>query len=129
MQKRFQKLTTFIAQEFTEEFSGFEVINPDAKTFYITMGINRYVLEQHIKGKSDLGLIVVKCFAPFDPRLKAFFESKKAQITSLIFVEMNYSGILESLVRQECELYGEWNNKISHQRKYTLYPFFEEEIE
>lgn len=128
MEKRAQKLKTFVEQEFNSDFYGYEIINPDAETFYITMGINRYALEQHIKGKADMGLIVIKSLSPFDPRLKAFLDERQKKIKSLIFVEMNQSGILEDLVRKECELYGEWKSKISHQRKVTLYPIFEEEI-
>ena len=128
MEKRAQKLKTFVEQEFNSDFYGYEIINPDAETFYITMGINRYALEQHIKGKADMGLIVIKSLSPFDPRLKVFLEEHEKKIKSLIFVEMNQSGILEDLVRKECELYGEWKSKISHQRKVTLYPIFEEEI-
>lgn len=128
MEKRAQKLKTFVEQEFNSDFYGYEIINPDAETFYITMGINRYALEQHIKGKAEMGLIVIKSLSPFDPRLKTFLEEHEKKIKSLIFVEMNQSGILEDLVRKECELYGEWKSKISHQRKVTLYPIFEEEI-
>lgn len=128
MEKRAQKIQTFIEKEFNADFHGFEIINPDAKTFYITMGINRYALEQHIQDRSDLGLIIVKSLYPFDPRLKTFFQEKKNQIERLIFVEMNYSGQLEELVRKECELYNDWNERITHQRKTTLYPFFSEEI-
>lgn len=128
MEKRAQKLKTFVEQEFNSDFYGYEIINPDAETFYITMGINRYALEQHIKGKADMGLIVIKSLSPFDPRLKTFLEEHAKKIKSLIFVEMNQGGILEDLVRKECELYGEWNKKIEHFRKITLYPFFEEEI-
>ena len=128
MEKRAQKLKTFVEQEFNSDFYGYEIINPDAETFYITMGINRYALEQHIKGKAEMGLIVIKSLSPFDPRLKTFLEEHEKKIKSLIFVEMNQSGILEDLVRKECELYGEWNKKIEHFRKITLYPFFEEEI-
>ena len=128
MEKRAQKLKTFVEQEFNSDFYGYEIINPDAETFYITMGINRYALEQHIKGKADMGLIVIKSLSPFDPRLKTFLDKHEKKIKSLIFVEMNQSGILEDLVRKECELYGEWKSKISHQRKVTLYPIFEEEI-
>lgn len=126
--KRFEKLATFIQQEFTEDFYGYEIVNPDAKHFYITMGINRYALEQHIKDSPELGLIIIKSFAPFDPRLKTFFDTHQEQIQALTFVEMNHSGILQDLVRKECELYGEWSAKISHQRKVTLYPIFEEDI-
>lgn len=128
MEKRAQKLKTFVEQEFNSDFYGYEIINPDAETFYITMGINRYALEQHIKDKAEMGLIVIKSLSPFDPRLKAFLDEHEKKIKSLIFVEMNQSGILEDLVRKECELYGEWKSKISHQRKVTLYPIFEEEI-
>ena len=128
MEKRAQKLKTFVGQEFNSDFYGYEIINPDAETFYITMGINRYALEQHIKGKADMGLVVIKSLSPFDPRLKTFLEEHAKKIKRLIFVEMNQSGILEDLVRKECELYGEWNKKIEHFRKITLYPFFEEEI-
>lgn len=128
MEKRAQKLKTFVEQEFNSDFYGYEIINPNAETFYITMGINRYALEQHIKGKAEMGLIVIKSLSPFDPRLKTFLEEHAKKIKRLIFVEMNQSGILEDLVRKECELYGEWNKKIEHFRKITLYPFFEEEI-
>lgn len=128
MEKRAQKLKTFVEQEFNSDFYGYEIINPDAETFYITMGINRYALEQHIKDKAEMGLIVIKSLSPFDPRLKAFLDEHEKKIKSLIFVEMNQSGILEDLVRKECELYGEWKSKISHQRKVTLYPIFEEEV-
>lgn len=128
MEKRAQKLKTFVEQEFNSDFYGYEIINPDAETFYITMGINRYALEQHIKDKAEMGLIVIKSLSPFDPRLKTFLEEHAKKIKRLIFVEMNQSGILEDLMGKECELYGEWKSKISHQRKVTLYPIFEEEI-
>ncbi len=129
MEKRAQKLKTFVDQEFSSDFFGFEIINPDAEIFYITMGINRYALEQHIKGKAELGLIVIKSFFPFDPRVKVFLDEKKTKIKKLIFVEMNQSGQLEELVRKECELYGDWKEKLAHQRKVTLYPIFQEEID
>ena len=129
MEKRAQKLKTFVEQEFNSDFYGYEIINPDAETFYITMGINRYALEQHIKDKAEMGLVVIKSLSPFDPRLKTFFEEHEKKIKSLIFVEMNQSGILEDLVSKEYELYGGWKSKIFHQRKVTLYPIFEEEVE
>ena len=128
MEKRAQKLKTFVEQEFNSDFYGYEIINPNAETFYITMGIKRYALEQHIKGKAEMGLVVIKSLSPFDPRLKAFLEEHEKKIKRLIFVEMNQSGILEDLMGKECELYGEWKSKISHKRKVTLYPIFEEEI-
>lgn len=91
MEKRAKKLTTFFEQEFDSDFFGFEIINPEAENFYITMGMNRYALEQHIKGNADFGLIIIKSFFPFDPRLKLFLDQQEKKIKKLIFVEMNQS--------------------------------------
>ena len=128
MDKRARKMDTFIENEFNEDFYWYEIINPEAKTFYVSMWINRYVLEEHIKWNNELWLVIIKSCFPFDQRLKAFFNEHMNSIDKLIFVEMNQSWILEELVRKECELYWEWNDKISHQRKYELYPFFQEDI-
>jgi hypothetical protein len=46
MEKRARKIQTFIQNEFNENFYGYEIINPEAKNFFITMGVNRYALEQ-----------------------------------------------------------------------------------
>ena len=90
-EKRVEKLITFVKNEFNENFYGYEIINPEAENFYITMGINRYALEATIRGKSDFGLIIVKSLYPFDPRLQEFLESKKEKIKSLIFdCEFNF---------------------------------------
>lgn len=35
--KRFKKIDTFIKQEFNENFYGYEIINPEAKKFFITL--------------------------------------------------------------------------------------------
>jgi hypothetical protein len=37
MDKRAKKMETFIKKEFNNKFYGYEIINPEAKTFYITM--------------------------------------------------------------------------------------------
>ena len=128
MDKRLRKINTFIEKEFNDKFYWYEIINPNAKTFYITMGINRYPIENFIRDKKNLWLIIIKCFYPFDKRLKDFLNNNKENIEKLIFVEMNQSWILEDLVRKECELYNDWNTKINHQRKYNLYPIFDEDI-
>lgn len=66
---------------------------------------------------------------PLDMRLKEFLDANVKQIKKLIFVEMNASGQLENLITAKCLLKDKkWNNKISHIRKYTLYPIFLEEI-
>ena len=128
MDKRAKKLETFTKEEFNKDFHWYEIINQNAKTFYITMWINRYPIENHIKDKAELWLIIIKSFQPFDKRLKSFFDENEKNIKWIIFVEMNQSWILEDLVRKECELYNNWNSKINHQRKYNLYPIFDEDI-
>ena len=128
MDKRAKKLETFTKEEFNKDFHWYEIINQNAKTFYITMWINRYPIENHIKDKTELWLIIIKSFQPFDKRLKSFLDENEKNIKWITFVEMNQSWILEDLVRKECELYNNWNNKINHQRKYNLYPIFDEDI-
>ena len=49
--KRFKKLDTFVQQEFTKDFYGYEIINPEAKMFFVTFGMNRIVVEDYIKAK------------------------------------------------------------------------------
>ena len=128
MEKRMKKLQTFVQKEFNESFYGYETINPNAKKFYVTRGMNCYSIEYAIQNKADWWLIVIKSFQPFDKRLKTFFQEKKDNIEKLVFVEMNQRGQFEELVRKECELCGEWNKRIDHFRKYTLYPIFSEEL-
>ncbi|MEI8008289.1 MAG: hypothetical protein WCI00_02345 [bacterium] len=50
--KRFKKLETFVQQEFTKDFYGYEIINPEAKEFFVTFGVNRYVIEEYISLKN-----------------------------------------------------------------------------
>lgn len=129
--KRDQKLKTFVQQEFTEDFYGYEIINPEAEKFFVTYGWNRFVLEDYIRNHPEqkIGLIVIKVFQPFDLRLKTFLEQKNSQIQSLIFVEMNASGQLQRIVSEQCGLQHPMReNKVTHHRKYTLYPIFGEEI-
>ncbi len=150
--KRFKKLETFVQQEFTKDFYGYEIINPEAKIFFVTFGMNRLVLEEYIKLKhlkkawkiwkntagalsdlsdvpSDFWLIVIKVFQPLDMRLKEFLDANVKQIRKLVFVEMNYSGQLQELISNKCLLHDKkWNNKIGNIRKVTSYPIFLEEI-
>jgi hypothetical protein len=128
VEKRARKMRTFETTEFDDQFFWFEIINPKTKKFYISMWINRYAIEAAIKWNNEYWLIIIKCFYPFDYRLKEFFDSNKTNIDKLVFVEMNESWELQNLVQKECELYWDWKEKISHQRKYNLYPIFEEEI-
>ena len=137
--KRFKKLATFVQQEFTNDFYGYEIINPEAKEFFVTFGVNRYVIEEYIRTKNwklrienwklKYGLIVIKVLQPLDMRLKEFLDAHVKQIKKLIFVEMNYSWQLQALITNKCWLNDKkWNNKITNIRKYTLYPIFSEDI-
>jgi len=135
--KRFTKLETFVQQEFTKEFTGYEIINPEAKEFFVTFGVNRYVIEEYMSIKNSklkdwklkYWLIVIKVLQPLDMRLKVFLDTNVKKIKKLIFVEMNYSWQLQELITNKCWLHDKkWNNKITNIRKYTLYPIFAEDI-
>lgn len=131
--KRFKKLETFVQQEFTKDFYGYEIVNPEAKEFFVTFGVNRYVIEEYIRSKNKktvkYGLIIIKVFQPFDMRLKEFLDANVKKIKKLIFVEMNFSGQLQTLVTNKCLLNDKkWTNKLMNIRKYTLYPIFAEDI-
>jgi len=52
MDKRFKKSETFVQKEFTKDFYGYDIINPEAKIFFVTRGMNRYVLEDYINTKN-----------------------------------------------------------------------------
>lgn len=127
--KRNRKLETFVQQEFNENFYGYEIVNPDAEVFFITYGVNRYVLADYIKDRKDFGLIIMKVFQPFDMRLKTFLDEKCSKIKLLTFVEMNVSWQMQERVTNKCRLHdAKREGKISHHRKYNLYPIFLEEI-
>ncbi len=129
--KRMKKVEkTFVEQEFSDEFRGYDIINPEASTFLVTFGFNRYAMENIVKKRKDIWLITITLLSPIDPRLTMFLEMNFAHIDQLIFVEMNYSGQFEQHVRKVCNLFGpDWEQKITHKRKYDLYPFFEEEFD
>ncbi|MFA5748113.1 MAG: hypothetical protein WC872_03275 [Candidatus Absconditabacterales bacterium] len=138
-EKRFKKLETFIKKEFNNDFYGYEIVNPEAKKFFVTFGFNSYVIKEYInkgkgerekgKGNSDFGLIVIKVMQPFDTRLKLRLHEHEKQIKKLIFVEMNYSGQLQNLIKKECNLNSpKREKKIDNFRKYNSYPIFIEEV-
>ncbi len=129
MEKRARKMETFKKEELND-WIAYEIINPNAKKFFITWWINRYPIEKVISENSDWWLIVMKVFQPFDESLRKFFKENKNQIEKLLFVELNHDGSCERYIRTQCWLVtDEWNNKIDHLRKFSLYPFMVEEIE
>lgn len=151
MQKRFQKMETFIQQQFNADFYWYEIINPDAKNFYITFGFNSYVLKDYIASHCEewndeailnkkkiatpvarndkYWIIIIKILQPLDPRLKIRFQDNQKNIQSLTFVEMNYTWQLQELITDQYWLNTkERENKIKHIRKYDLYPIFQEDL-
>ena len=129
MEKRARKMETFKKEEL-KKWVAYEIINPNAKKFFITRWINRYPIENVISKNSDWWLIVMKVFQPFDENLRKFFKENEDQIEKLLFVELNHDGSCERYIRSECGLTtDEWDEKIDHLRKFSLYPFMVEEIE
>ena len=129
MEKRAKKMETFKKEEL-KDWVAYEIINPNAKKFFVTRWINRYAIEKAIEWKNERWLIVMKVFQPFDESLRKFFTDKENQIEKLIFVELNHDWSCERYVRSECGLTtDEWNDKIDHLRKYSLYPIMIEEVE
>ncbi len=129
MEKRARKMDTFINNEF-KNCPAFDIINPEAKKFFITWGINRYAIEKFISNHTERWLIVMKVFQPFDKQLRDFFSANNWRIERLVFVELNQFWSCENYVRCKCGLVtDEWNNKIDHLRKFSLYPLMIEDIE
>ncbi len=127
--KRWQKMQTFIEQEFNDDFRGFEVLNKNADKFLVSFGFNKQVIQAFLQDYPDRGAIIVKVLQPLDPRLGKWFEERKEAIQKLVFVEMNYSGQFEYHISTHLGLNCEpWKQKISHIRRYQSYPIFVEDI-
>ena len=129
MEKRARKMETFKKEELSD-WIAYEIINPNAKKFFVSWWVNRYPIQKVISENNDWWLIVMKVFQPFDESLRKFFKEKENQIEKLLFVELNHDGSCERYIRSECWLTtDEWNNKIDHLRKFSLYPIMVEDIE
>jgi 2-oxoglutarate ferredoxin oxidoreductase subunit alpha len=91
----------------------------------ITFWLTSYTAKEFIKNNPEFGLIIIKVFKPFDEKLLEEIKGKE----EVIFVEANYSGQLENYITKELWLkYIKWL-KISHLRKYNLFPFYIEDFE
>ena len=129
MEKRARKMETFKKKEL-KDWVAYEVINPNAKKFFVTWWINHYAIEKAIEGKNEWWLIVIKVFQPFDESLRKLFDNKANQIEKVIFAELNHDWSCENYIRSKCGLTtNEWHNKIDHLRKYSLYPLMIEEVQ
>lgn len=121
-EKRFKKLENFFQKE---GIFGYEIINSAAKRKFITISATRYTAEEFITNNPDFGLIIVHFLSPIDERLR----NEIANSEEIIFVESNFSGQLETLITEKLGLKYINGLKISHMRKYDLYPFFLEDFE
>ena len=126
-EKRFKKLETFVKNEFNDDFFGYEIINPDAKIFYITFGINKIVLKDFVADNPDMWVIIIKVLQPIDIRLQEFLN--KSNIQKLIFVEMNYSWQLKEYITAKLWLTTpQWKDKIQSINKFSLYPLYPKDL-
>ncbi|MDD2871433.1 MAG: 2-oxoacid:acceptor oxidoreductase family protein [Candidatus Gracilibacteria bacterium] len=121
-EKRFKKLDNFFKKE---GFSGFEVINSNAKKIIITTSFTSYTAKEFVKNNPEFGLIIIKFLKPLDERLLEDLRDKQ----EVIFVENNYSGQIENYITKELGLKYIPGLKISHMRKYDLFPFYIEDFE
>jgi len=129
-QKRHKKINeTFVQEVFSKWFQWFEVVNPKAKKFLVTLGSNYLAINSFLDTNPERWAIYIEMLQPVWPYLKQFFVDNFGSIEKLVFVEQNYSGQFEKHIRVECGMMtGEWELKIGNFRKYGLYPIFEEEI-
>lgn len=120
-EKRFKKLTNFFEKEW---IYWYEVINHTAKKMIITTWFIAYTAREFVKNNPDFGLIIITILKPIDDRLLKEIKDKQ----EIIFVESNYSGQLEKYISNELWLKFIPNLKISHIRKYDLFPFYIEDF-
>ncbi len=120
--KRAKKLDNFFEKEGTR---GYEMVNGGAKKIIVTLSGNRIVAEDFIADNSEYGLMVVKFLLPLDARIRDELIGKE----EVIFMENNYSGQLEEHLVKSLDLDHIDGLKISNFRKYTLYPFYREDLD
>lgn len=120
-QKRWKKLEDFFTKE---GISGFEIINENAKKMIVTFSATSYTAKKFVEENPLYGLVIIKYLKPLDKRLLDILKDKQ----EIIFVENNYSGQLENYICKEFWLkFIKWL-KISHLRKYDLFPFYIEDF-
>ncbi|EKE29319.1 MAG: hypothetical protein ACD_2C00189G0003 [uncultured bacterium (gcode 4)] len=120
--KRFRKIDIFEDNEYNPDFYWFEVINPEARKFFITFSSNRWAAEWALEKKKDFWLIIITMFHPIDYRLQKFFDSN---VDKLVFLEQNQSWQFQNLV---CSKFSLKKQIIQFKRIYNLYPIFEEQL-
>ncbi len=122
-EKRARKLDYFFEQE---GIKWYEVVgDTSAKKMIITLSANRIVAEDFIADHPEYALLIVKFLLPLDARIRIEIEWKE----EIIFMENNYSGQLEEHIVKSLELRNILSLTIANFRKYTLYPFYREDLD
>jgi len=80
--------------------------------------------KEFIKNNPEYGIVVIKFLKPLDERLYEVLREKQ----EIIFIENNYSGQLENYISNQFGLKYIPGLKISHLRKYDLFPFYIEDF-
>lgn len=130
-EKRFKKLENFFEKEW---ISGYEIItsphltSPNgrgiATKLLITTSFTSYTAKEFVKNNPEFSLMVITILKPINEIIRKEIE----KYSEIIFVEANYSGQLENYLTKEFGLkYIDWL-KISHLRKYDLFPFYLEDF-
>ncbi len=120
-EKRWKKLQDFFQKEW---ISWFEVLNPEAKKMLIVFSATLQTAKEFIKNNPEYGIVVIKFLKPLDERLYEVLREKQ----EIIFIENNYSGQLENYISNQFGLKYIPGLKISHLRKYDLFPFYIEDF-
>jgi 2-oxoglutarate ferredoxin oxidoreductase subunit alpha len=131
-EKRFKKLRDFYKKENIRWFEVFYILDDSEKIitpkkFIITTSFTSYTAREFVKNNREFWLIIIKVLKPLDEELLNFIKEK--DLEEIIFVENNYSWQLENYISKELWLkYIKWL-KVSHLRKYDLFPFYYEDFE
>ena len=120
--KRNKKLRSFYADQ---DFLGYEVINPDASIMLIVTSFTSYTAKAFVKNNPYFGVIIMKVIKPLDNRLR----DELMNCEEIVFFEHNASGQLENYMTEKLKLDQINDLKITHVRKYDLFPFFYEDFE
>ena len=128
-EKRHRKLDNFFKNE---GMKGYEVINKKAKKMLIVTSYTSYTAKEFVKHNPEYGIIIMKIIKPLDTRVMKHIEWKK----EIIFIENNFSWQLERYMTNELwlnflsagKIPGFGKLKISHLRKYDLFPFYIEDF-
>lgn len=92
-EKRFHKTDSL----FSQSIHGYEIIHPRAKKMFVVAGMTSMIARSFVEQHPEYGLIIIRYLKPFDLRIR----EEISDVEEFIFLEMNYSGQLERLVREE----------------------------